>query len=202
MPRRMAWHDRYQPHVILADTQQTILAAVLSAVVSGAVASALLGAFLHRRLTRISEEIASESERQLQVFRSTRDWRERSLSELLGPVSMQLDRTRRAFHRWQEQNIYLEKKVIREGNVAVRDLLLTKGHLIPPELWLDAGRLVEHYDRWLEEFERQREGAEPDLHAEFTFAGPHGFPFPSDSEQRFLEAYLRMWKDLFAAEGR
>jgi hypothetical protein len=187
--------------VPFADTQQAVLAAVLSAVISGAVVSTLIGAFLHRRLARISQEIATEGQRQFELFHSTREWKVRSVSELLGPVYMQLDRTSRAFARWQARNIYLETKVIREGNLAIRDLLLTKGHLIPPELLEDAGRLVEHYDRWLEEFERQREGPEPDLQAAFTFVGPSGFPFPVESERRFRETFARAWAELYLPEG-
>ena len=47
---------------------------------------------------------------------------------------MQLDRTKRAFDRYSGRNIYLEAKVLYVGNVTIRDLLLTKGHLIPANL--------------------------------------------------------------------
>ena len=43
---------------------------------------------------------------------------------------MQLERTKRAFARWNGKNLYLEAKIVREGNVTIRDLILTKGHLI------------------------------------------------------------------------
>lgn len=82
------------------------------------------------------------------------------MTELLGPVAIQLDRTQRAFQRWQAHNVFLESKVIREGNLAIRDLLLLKPHLMPPDLLTDAGLLIEHYDRWLEEFARVRDTAQ------------------------------------------
>jgi hypothetical protein len=66
---------------------------------------------------------------------------------------MQLERTKYAFDRWTTKNRNIETVIIREGNVIVRDLLLTKGHLIPTDPLGNAALLVEHYDRWLEEYE-------------------------------------------------
>jgi hypothetical protein len=112
-------------------------------------------------------------------------------------MHMQLDRTRRALDRYTAKNTYLEAKVLRDGNLAIRDLLLKVPHLIPPNLLEDASRLVEHYDRWLEEYERVRSAESPDLDSQFVFVGPKGFPFPSDAETRFHEAYKTYWNDLY-----
>src|SRR5207247_1532393 len=95
---------------------------------------------------------------------------------------MQFDRTKHAFDRWQGQNLFLEAKVLKDGNLTIRDLLLSKAYLIPPELREDAGKLILHYDRWLEEFEKLRNSQEPDLGAKFVFVGPQGYPFPTASE--------------------
>ncbi len=116
--------------------------------------------------------------------------------ELLAPMMVQLDRTKAAFDRWTEQNLYLEAKIIREGNIAVRDLLIGKAELVRPELQEDARRLVEHYDRWLEEFDRVRGGTEPDLQTPFVFVGPKGFPFPRDSEERFRQRHRKLQEQL------
>jgi hypothetical protein len=113
---------------------------------------------------------------------------------------MQFDRTKRAFGRWRSKNLYLETKVIREGNLTIRNLLLTKGYLIPPELLNDAGKLVEHYDRWLEEFEKKRSSEQPDLDSEFTFVGPQGFPFPTQSEANFKAKFEQMWAELYSED--
>jgi hypothetical protein len=43
---------------------------------------------------------------------------------MLGPVYIRLDRSKRAFDRWQGRNLFLEVKVIGEANRTVRDLLL------------------------------------------------------------------------------
>jgi len=159
---------------------------VVAALISGTVVSAVAGVLFTGYVTRVTEEV-----------RSQRTWKERSVGELLGPMNIQFERTKRAFDRWKEKNLYLEAKVIKSGNETIRDLLLTKGYLIPPELLDDAGKLAEHYDVWLEIFERQRGGKEPDLKSEFTFAGLEGFPFPRDAETRFREKYRQYWNELY-----
>jgi hypothetical protein len=109
-----------------------------------------------------------------------------------------LDRTKEAFGRWTSKNLYLEAKVIRESNMAARDLLVKKTELIPEELRPDALRLVEHYDVWLEEFERVRVGrggSEPAEDQPFVFAGPKGYPFPIEAARHFREAYSQYKKD-------
>jgi hypothetical protein len=156
------------------------------ALISGAVASTIVGVVFTGYVTRVEEEV-----------RSQRAWKERSVTELLGPMNIQFGRTKRAFDRWNEKNLYLEAKVIKVGNETIRDLLLTKGHLIPPELLEDAGKLIEHYDVWLELFEKQRGAKEPDLETPFTFAGPEGHPFPVDAEERFRLKYHQYWKELY-----
>ena len=83
---------------------------------------------------------------------------------------------------------------------AVIGLLLTNAHLIPPELFNDAGRLVEHYDVWLEEFENRRNSENPNLESEFVYAGPKGFPFPRDAEDNFKKKYDEYWNELYGSE--
>ena len=171
-----------------------------SGLISGTVISAILTFFFNRRTTQIQEQIRDQYERSMAIFQSTRAWKEQSVSELLGPLYMQFDRTKRAFGRWRSKNLYLETKVIREGNLTIRDLLLTRGYLIPPELLNDAGKLVEHYDRWLEEFEKKRSSEQPDLDSEFTFVGPQGFPFPTQSEANFKAKFEQMWAELYSED--
>jgi hypothetical protein len=177
----------------------TFVSSLIAGVVSGSVISAIIGLVIHRRTTRIAEEIRAQFQSGLEIFRSRRDWKEQAVSELLGPVYMQLDRTKSAFDRWRDQNFYLEAKVIGEGNRTIRNLLLEKGHLIPPTLLKDAGKLIEHYDYWLEMYESKRLTETPDLKTKFIFAGPQGYPFPGASAQRFQEAFLSLWDELYAS---
>jgi hypothetical protein len=49
--------------------------------------------------------------------------------------------------------------------------------LIHPHLLDNAGRLVEHYDRWLVEFYRLWGEEKPDLDTTFVFGAQKDFPF-------------------------
>lgn len=162
---------------------------LLAALISGTVVSAVMGIMFKSYLTKVEQEI-----------KSRRTWKEESVAELLGPVNMQLDRTNRAFGRWREKSVYLEAKIIKQGNETILDLLLTKGYLIPPELLQDAGQLIEHYDVWLEEFDRQRVATNPDLETPFVFAGPLGYPFPRESADRFQAKFAEYWAELYGSQ--
>jgi hypothetical protein len=177
---------------------EDFFSSLLAGAVSGSVIATIVGLVFHRRTTRIEEEIKAQFQSSLEIFRSRRSWKEQSISELLGLVYMQLDRTKSAFDRWRDQNLYLEAKVIGEGNRTIRNLLLEKGHLIPPTLLKDSGQLIEHYDYWLEMYESKRLAESPDLKTEFIFAGPQGYPFPRASAQRFQDEFLRLWDELYA----
>jgi len=162
-----------------------------AALISGTVVSAVTGILFTGYVTRVTEEV-----------RSQRTWKEQSVAELLGPMNIQFDRTGRAFERWKKKNLYLEAKVIKVGNETIRNLLLSNGHLIPPELLDEAGKLVQHYDVWLEIFEQKRGGTEPDLQSEFVYSGPVGYPFPRESEQKFRDKYREYWNELYGPASR
>lgn len=102
---------------------------------------------------------------------------------LLVPLVVQLDRTKDAFDRWRERNLPLESQTIRDGNLKARDLLEKHSQLVPPELQEARRKLVQHYDRWLEEYQKLRE--ETKSKEPFVFVGPKGYPFPTDAEARF-----------------
>lgn len=122
------------------------------------------------------------------------------LSELLAPMMIHFDRTKEAFQRWTSKNLHLESEIIRKGNQFIRDLLISKAHLIPQDLQKDASRLVVHYDAWLEEYELIRGGLEPDLETPFVFVGPKGFPFPTDAEESFRKRYEDLQNTLGGAK--
>jgi hypothetical protein len=170
---------------------------LLAGIVSGTVISTVLGLLFNRRTTKMTEDIKSEYTKMITIFQSSRGWKEKSVSQLLGPMYMQFDRTQRAFMRWKAKNLFLEAKVIKEGNLTIRNLLLGKGDLIPTELLEDAGKLVEHYDRWLEEFERVRGNQNPDLDTPFIFVGPQGFPFPKEAENHFKSKFKELQRELY-----
>jgi hypothetical protein len=174
-----------------------IVSGLIAGVTSGSLLAAVLGVMLARRTETVKKEVEAQFTKFLEVSRSQRAWKEKAVSDLLGPVCIQLGRTERAFQRWRAKNLFLEAKVIREANLTVRDLLLKNPHLIPPELLKDAELLIDHYDRWLEEYEKVRQAEEPDLETPFVFVGPSGFLFPKGAEQRFIEVYDNYRKELY-----
>ncbi len=170
---------------------------LLAGLLSGSVIAAVLGFILHGQTTKVEEEVRSQFKTAFEVFRSQHDWKKQSLAELLGPINMQLRRTKLAFMRWDDLNLYLEMKIIARGNDTARDLLLNKGYLIPPELMDCASELIEHYDVWLEKYERERVSQQPDLETKFIFTGPDGYPFPSACATRFQQKYEALWKEVY-----
>ena len=163
---------------------------VLSAVIVVGVVVIAIGQFtgaLDKTLTFIEQRI---------IGQTSAEGLKKEYCELLAPMIVQLERTKSAFDRWSSKNLYLEAKIIREGNQVVQNLLLNNAQLIRPELQEDSNRLIEHYDRWLEEFDRVRGGTEPDLNQPFVFVGPKGYPFPRDSEQRFRERFELLQTEL------
>lgn len=177
----------------------SIVQSVSAAIASGSVAAALVGVLTQRRSASIQNEIKLRFDDLAARSTSHRVWSQQALAELLGPVNMQLDRTERAFRRWTTRSLFLEAKVIREGNQCIRDLLLAKGHLIPPDLLEDAGKLIEHYDRWLEEFDKVRGDRNPKLDESFVFVGvgPNAVPFPRESADRFQQRFRDVWHEAY-----
>ncbi len=170
---------------------------LFAGLLSGSVIAAVLGFMLNEQTTRVQEEVKSQFKTAFEVFRSKHDWKKQSLAELLGPINMQLRRTKLAFMRWGDLNLYLEMTIIAKGNETARDLLLSKGHLIPPELMDCSSKLIEHYDVWLEKFERERNSKMPELKTKFIFTGPDGYPFPSKCGTKFRQKYQELWNEVY-----
>ena len=166
----------------------------------GAVVTALLNLLFKKRLERITNNIKIQSERIALIQRSQHAWKEQAIAELLGPINILLNRTERAFKRLKAHDHFVEAKILKESNEQIRDMLLQKSHLIPGELMEDANKLVVHYDRYLEEFEKQRGSKAPDLEAPFVFVGPEGFPFPHHSAARFQGKYAEIWQDVYGVK--
>lgn len=193
----------------MSNLSDALVGAALGGLLSGSVLSFVGGVLLQRRTERIRAEsergnnqivelIRDELARNQLRFKSTREREEEVLGELLGPVSWQLQRTRRGFEAWTSPDRFIENRIIREANVAARELLFAKGHLLPPEYWGDAHTLIEHYDRWLQEYEDVR--AKGRSEEGFVFVGPKGFPFPREAEERLQEYFRASWSRLYVED--
>jgi len=169
----------------------------LGGLLGSSVATAVLGAVLLRWSKTAESEIKSHFDQQFNVFQSTREWKQQSLSELLGPLNMHFERTKAAFDRWNGKNLFLEAQIVRQGNQTIRDTLLAKGHLIPPSLVPHATKLIVHYDVWMEAFDRIRGEASPSADTPFVFVGPAGYPFPHDAEEAFKLEFARLQRELY-----
>jgi hypothetical protein len=167
---------------------------ILAAVISGLTSSAVVVAFFQFLVLRRKEEIVG-------AVRSEREWKERALAELLGPMVMQLNRTKRALNRLRPGDYWVEANVLLAGNTLIRDILLANGHLISPDLIVRADELIEHYDVWLQEYERVR-GKDAKTVAEFVFAGPQGFGFPRQAEMAFRDRFHELLFELYRVKQR
>lgn len=69
--------------------------------------------------------------------------------------------------------------------------------MIPPHLMEDACKLIEHYDAWLEAFDRIRNDKEKSSSTSFVFVGPDGYPFPSVAEAKFKAEFRKLQSELY-----
>lgn len=169
---------------------------IIASIFSGAVVASFVSIIFKRKTEKITAEIKNQFEMNLTSQKTGHVWKEKAVAELYGPLCFQFSRTQKAFGRYREKNLFLEAKVLKDGNEKIRNLLLEKSYLIPPDLIDDANNLVEHYDVWLEEFSKLRETENPTSET-FVFAGPKGFAFPKASEKKFKEKYLELWNGLY-----
>jgi hypothetical protein len=177
------------------------LQVTLGGLLGSSIATAVLGALFLRRNKTVESQIKSHFDQQFNVFQSVRGWKQQSLSEVLGPLMMQFERTKAAFDRWHGKNLFLEAQIVRQGNQTIRDTLLAKGHLISPELIPHATRLVVHYDVWMEAFDRIRGQTAPEADTPFVFVGPAGYPFPREAEEAFKAEFARLQSDLYGVQS-
>jgi hypothetical protein len=171
----------------------------LGGLVGSSLATAVLGALLLRWNKTVESEIKSHFDEKFNVFQSTRAWKQQSLSELFGPLVMHFERTKAAFDRWDGKNPFLEGQIVRSGNETIRDILLAKGHLMPPSLVPHATKLIVHYDVWMEAFDRIRGQASAGGDTAFVFVGPEGYPFPVEAEAAFKREFARLQSELYDA---
>ncbi len=161
---------------------QTLIATLLS----GAIVGVLLKAFVDRKLEK---------------HRFTRDWKEQSLSTVVGPVVMHLDRTSKVAARYQrtykeKTTSYFDAMLMRDSNEAVRSILLSNGHLLPEDLRTHAHALVAHYDIWLRRFDAKEALEKPDADSSFD-VGFAEVRFPEAAANAFQSSYGRLREELY-----
>lgn len=139
-------------------------------------------------------------DRKVDKHHFTRDWKERSLSIVVGPVVMHLNRTDHVAERYRttthklKKTSYFDAKLMRDSNESLRSILLSNGHLLPRDLREHAHKLVAHYDEWLRNYDM--EVAKHDAESSFNV----GFAkerFPKDAAKAFQAWYDRLQEELY-----
>jgi hypothetical protein len=171
--------------------------ASIGGLLGSGISTTIMGALFLQRNKIIEGQVDAKFDEALKIFESKRVWKQQALAELFGPLQMQFERTKRAFRRWDGKNLYLEGKIVCDANQTIQGLLLTKGHLIPPYLMNDAAKLVEHFDAWLEAYDRIRGESAVGTQPDFVFVGPQGYPFPKDAEQAFKAEFQKLQSELY-----
>lgn len=126
----------------------------------------------------------------------SRSWKQRQLSEVIAPVVMHLDRTSRVAARYgQDPESYFDAQIMRDSNATVRNILLTKGDLIPDDLLEYSHKLVEHFDVWIRQFDEKavREKPNPDSQFDVGFAKPE---FPEQAVPAFQKYFVKLRDEL------
>jgi len=129
--------------------------------------------------------------RREKVFEKKLQHKHDTLRELLGPIRMQLIRSKIALEHYKQDRHSFKEAILKECNETVRDTLLTKGHLIPSDLIDSAADFISHYDRWLQAYHMWRVETHDEDRA-FVFIGG----FPKEAEQKFSEKYEAYRKEL------
>lgn len=125
--------------------------------------------------------------------RTNYEWKKASLTELFGPLSINLERSKRAYARWEGNLRQEELEILRSTNETVRTMILAKYHLIPQHLQHNAAELVAHYDVWLQTYNKP---LVKDYDKKYTVkaSAEKGRTFPKESAKK-LRAYFQQLRN-------
>jgi hypothetical protein len=184
---------------------QDILTLIVGALISADLIVALFNFFSLRKVEttkaevthlfaqqgeEIKAQIAEQAQQVRDINKLNLDYKEKCLSEVLGPIYLLFERTKLALARQKPNSRYIEEEIYKKSNIAIRDILLSKAHLIPPDLLEDAAKLIDHYDHWLETYRQKREVEGSTDAYVFTFN------FPKDSDKKFKDTFHRFRDEL------
>ncbi len=172
--------------------EATLTSLALQAFVNVTLISLVVGFFTLRREARIKAEIQQKFDKQQLYFERKFEYKEKALAELLGPVYIELRRTKNAAKHFTPFDEFTEEQILKNGNETILDLLITKFYMVPPELRGAAQELVEHYDGWLKQYAKVR-GKNYDLDKPFVFT----YNFPKEAEKAFYKIFENYWNDLY-----
>lgn len=171
---------------------------ILGSTIVTAFFTAIIAYFFHKKTERHNSVIKREFEALSKKDNSYFEWRKNTV-ELLGQVYIHLNRLKLAFQnkysKIKEYDQFYEDEIILKSNQHIRDLLITNGHSLPPELLDEATKLIEHFDVWLTKYNQIRV-LDKDTVTKQIYVGPDGFRFPENAEKMFKEKYVEMFNAL------
>ncbi|WP_449397779.1 hypothetical protein [Chryseobacterium wanjuense] len=175
-----------------------LLQQILGSSIVTALFTAVIAYFFHLRTERQNAVLKREFEVLSKKDSSYFEWRKNTV-ELLGQVYIHLNRLKLAFQnkysKIKEYDPFYEDEIIYQSNKHIRDLLISNGHYLQPELLNEASKLIEHFDVWLTKYHQTRV-MQKDLHSKQIYVYLDGFQFPENAEKMFKEKYVEMFNEL------
>ena len=142
-------------------------------------------------------------DKNLEEFKSIRQWKEYSLRQVVAPVVINLNRSKNAFTRYKANKRYSNVRVLIEVNTKVRDILLENSQFLPDNLYFHAQCLISHYDTWEKNFNSLPKDITDDTRVDigtvFSFDG-HCAEFPEESEAAFQRELKKLRYELYSIE--
>lgn len=112
----------------------------------------------------------------------------RDLINFLGEVKTQLDRSQLTYESYiKDGRKFLYAKILKNSNDGVRDLLLSKTHLLPKDHAKNALALIHHIDVWSTLWDDAFMSLKPSMTSVFVF--DNRVNFPAKEVEKLFEYY-------------
>jgi hypothetical protein len=173
-----------------------------SAVIAALVSSTVFGVFVKFYLDQHLDEL-----------RSTRQWNESALVEIIGPAMMHFARTESIAVRYgtSPEQLFRDAELIKSSNESMRTILLSKGYLLPSSLHKSSHCLMTHYDIWLQRYYAKLEefqvkhGRQPKILENFDVGSagrddPECGDFPDKAPEEFAATFNKLRGDLYGTK--
>ena len=152
---------------------ETITQLIIKISIETILISGIIGYYFTKREERMKKTIEEEFNKRETFFDARFNFKLRALEELLGPIKLQLIRSKLTVNKYDANNEYREK-ILKQCNETILGLLLEKGFLIPTELIQHAEEFIKHYDNWLQEYKKKRiDNNDKGTRLVFTYDFPH-----------------------------
>ncbi|GAB0157420.1 hypothetical protein CHRYSEOSP005_26950 [Chryseobacterium sp. Alg-005] len=175
-----------------------LLKQILGSTITTTLITSVIVYFFHKRTEKQNALIKREFEKLSQKDNAHFEWRKNTV-ELLGQVYIHLNRTslgfKNTYSKLKKYDPFYENEIMYHSNKHIRDVLISNGHYLPPDLLDEATKLIEHFDAWLTKYNQVRT-IEKNDQIKQIYVGPDGFRFPENAEKMFKDKYVEMFNSL------